>query len=69
MLGILLMGMAASLAGAMCAFLCLKTLREERAAERFETEERDTGEGDEALREGILNLLRYAPGGKEKEEG
>lgn len=69
MLGCVIVGMAASIASAVCAAVCMavcvRLLHREEAAvpEMAEPEPEDT-----ALREGILNLMRYAPGGREKEE-
>lgn len=64
------LGAAASLAAAVCGALCLRALR--RGAARTDgtvrAEEPEEEPGDGELREGILNLLRYVPGGKAKEE-
>lgn len=61
-------GLAVSLVGAVSGLLCLRTLmrREGEAQEAAEPQEED--EGDAALREGIFNLMRYAPGENKDEE-
>lgn len=63
-------GAVAALAAAVCGGLCLRVLLKDDGQGRepaAQHEEKDDGE-DTALREGILNLMRYAPAGKEKEE-
>ncbi len=65
-----LLTLAAAAAGAVCAALCLGELRRGRRkqAEVPPAESREEDEGDAALREGILNLMRYTPGGEKREE-
>lgn len=65
-----LLTLAAAAAGAVCALLCLRELRagRKKQAELPAPEGREEDEGDTALREGILNLMRYTPGGEKKEE-
>lgn len=71
MLGLMLVGTLASLAAAVCGALCLRRLKGEALLGRLEgtaLEEEDS-EGDGALREGLLNLMRYDPERKvDKEE-
>lgn len=64
------MAAAAAMAAAVLSGLCLWALRRDGGQGRGPEEpngEKDDGE-DAELREGILNLMRYAPAGKEKEE-
>lgn len=68
MMGWIVMGALASLVGAACSLLCLRRLLRESASEEQDTAQAEGGEGDEELREGILNLMRYAPAGKSREE-
>lgn len=68
MMGWIVMGALASLVGAVCSLLCLRRLLRENANEEQDTAQAEGGEGDEELREGILNLMRYAPTGKSREE-
>lgn len=56
----------ASLAGAAGSWLCLRELRRRPVQAEKPAEEDDMA--DEALREGILNLLRYSPMGKQEDE-
>lgn len=55
-----------ALAGAAGSWLCLWTLWTGQERDREPDREPEDG-GDEELREGILNLLRYAPAGKQEE--
>lgn len=66
LLGCVLVGTAASVAAAVCGALCLWRLRPRREPEPTVMEAPED-EGDTALREGILNLMRYTP--MEKREG
>ena len=67
-LGCIIVGTAASLVAAVCAALCLWRLEAPGEPEVTATEASED-EGDTALREGILNLMRYTPTGeREKEE-
>lgn len=66
LLGCVMVGMAASVAAAVCGALCLWRLRPRKEPESVAVEATED-EGDAALREGILNLMRYAP--TEKREG
>lgn len=64
------MGALAALAAAVCSGLCLWALHKGGGQDHGPEEpdgEKDDGE-DAELREGILNLMRYAPAAKEKEE-
>lgn len=69
-MGWTVLGALAALAAAVCAGLCLWTLRRKEGPGRGPEEPGETKDGgeDEELREGILNLMRYAPAAKEKEE-
>lgn len=66
LLGCVLVGAVASVAAAVCGALCLWRLRPRKEPESVAVEAPED-EGDAALREGILNLMRYAP--TEKREG
>lgn len=66
LLGCVMVGMVASVAAAVCGALCLWRLRPRKEPEPVALEATED-EGDAALREGILNLMRYAP--TEKQEG
>lgn len=68
MMGWIVMGTLASLVGAVCSLLCLRRLRRESAPEERAAVQAEDDEGDGELREGILNLMRYAPAGKSREE-
>lgn len=67
MMGWIVMGTLAALAGAVCSALCLRRLLRESAPEEPNAAQEDD-EGDGELREGILNLMRYAPTEKGREE-
>ncbi len=67
LLGCVLLGTAASVAAAVCGALCLWRLRPQKEPEPVAMEATED-EGDAALREGILNLMRYTPAGKREEE-
>lgn len=66
-LGCIIVGTAASMAAAVCAALCLWRL-EAHGEPEVTAAEAPEDEGDAALREGILNLMRYAPMEKQEEE-
>lgn len=68
MLGIVLMGVAASLFGAVCSLLCLRELRRKDAPGAQSGAQTEDGGEDAELREGILNLMRYAPAENRKGE-
>ena len=66
-LGAVIIGAVASIAAAVCAALCLWRLAAHSEQETLRAEPVED-EGDTALREGILNLMRYAPMEKQEEE-
>ena len=66
-LGCIIVGMAAGIVSAVCAALCLWRLEVDREPEPLAAEVVED-EGDAALREGLLNLMRYAPTEKQEEE-
>lgn len=66
-LGCIIVGTAASVAAAVCAALCLWRLTARKEPEPAVAEAVED-EGDTALREGIFNLMRYAPMEKREEE-
>lgn len=61
MMGWIVMGALAALVGAVCSGLCLWELRRKDAPGAQNGAQTEDGGEDEELREGILNLMRYAP--------
>lgn len=61
-------GLAVSLVGAVSGLLCLRALVRQGDATQETAELQEEDEGDAALREGIFNLMRYAPGENKDEE-
>ncbi len=68
MMGWIVMGALASLVGAVCSLLCLRRLLRESAPAKQDGAQAEDDEGDGELREGILNLMRYAPTERGREE-
>lgn len=66
MMVLIAMAVLCSLAGAAGSWLCWRELRRRPGLESGPAAQ-ESGE-DEELREGILNLLRYAPAGNGQEE-
>lgn len=61
-------GALAGLVSAACGLLCLRELRRRGAPGVEQGGREEDGGEDAALREGILNLMRYAPAETGKEE-